>query len=132
MTNKKDYKTWHTNKESLNDRKDLSSIYFYEREVWWVALGLNIGFEQDGKGEEFRRPVIIIKKFNQYVFWAIPLTTKVKKNKYYIKCKIGDEVERMAIISQIRLIDSKRLISKIGILSEKEFLKIKKPIKDLL
>lgn len=97
-----------------------------------MALGANIGFEQDGKGEEFRRPVVIIKKFNRFVVLAVPLTTRIKDNKYYISCEIGDGISRMAIISQIRLIDSKRLIDKLGVMTEKTYLEIKKAIKDML
>lgn len=38
----------------------------------------------------------------------------------------------MAIISQIRLINSKRLIDKISNLENDEFLKIKKAVRDML
>ena len=61
---KKEYGEWHKKKKALNEREDIDNIFFREKEVWWTALGVNIGFEQDGKGEEFRRPVLILKKFN--------------------------------------------------------------------
>ena len=62
---KKEYGKWHKKKEVLNERQDIDTIFFREKEVWWVALGVNIGFEQDGKGEEFRRPILILKKFKK-------------------------------------------------------------------
>lgn len=127
----KDYQNWHNKKLILNNRKDLGKLFFREREVWWCALGENIGFEQDGKGEEFRRPVLIFKKFNQYVFLAVPLTTKMKVGKYYVSCKLDDETPRNVIISQLRLVDSKRLIDKIGTVNEVEFNKIKTAIKNM-
>lgn len=37
-------------------------ILFYEREIWWCSLGVNIGFEQDGTNDLFERPVLVIKK----------------------------------------------------------------------
>jgi mRNA interferase MazF len=129
---KKDYKKWHDKKGVLNERKDVDAIFFREKEIWWVALGANIGFEQDGKGEEFRRPILILKKFNKFVVLAVPLTTKIKKNKYYIPCDLGDGTSRMAIISQIRLIDTKRFIDKLGFLKEESFSKIKNAIKAML
>jgi len=129
---KKDYSKWHKKKEVLNVREDVKNIFFREKEIWWVALGVNIGFEQDGKGEEFRRPVLIVKKFNQYVVLAVPLTTKIKENKYCVSINIGDNVPRMAIISQIRLVDSKRFIDKIGVVDEKSFTQIKNAIKAML
>ena len=129
---KKDYLKWHHNKKILNDREDIKNIFFREKEIWWVALGVNVGFEQDGKGEEFRRPVLIIKKFNQYVVLALPLTTRIKKNKYYVSIDLGDDIPRMAIISQIRLIDSKRFIDKIGVVNEESVIGIKNAIKAML
>jgi mRNA interferase MazF len=72
---KKDYSEWHEKKTDI----ELSSetrVFFHEREVWWCSLGANVGFEQDGKGIKFARPVIVFKKFNKEVFWALPLSTK--------------------------------------------------------
>ncbi len=95
---------------------------------------MNIGFEQDGKGEEFRRPVLILKKFNKYVVLIVPLTTKIKKdNKYYLPCSlVSDTVPRMAIISQVRLIDTKRFIDKLGVMEEESFAQIRNAIKGML
>jgi mRNA interferase MazF len=128
----KDFQKWHNKKEILNEREDAKNIFFREKDVWWVALGVNIGFEQDGKGSEFRRPVLILKKFNPTIFLAVPLTTRIKSNKYYVPIDLGDKISRTVIISQIRLIDSKRLIDKLGNLRKNEFVRIKKAIKDML
>jgi mRNA interferase MazF len=101
--------------------------------VWWCALGVNVGFEQDGKGSEFRRPVLILKKFNQFVFLAVPLSTKTKENnKYYLQCNLGDGIPRSVIISQIRMLDTRRLMDKLGVLDEKSFFEIKNVIKAIL
>lgn len=126
---KKDYQKWHTKKEFLQDEK--ARPFFHEREIWFCSLGENIGFEQDGRGEEFLRPVIVIKKFNQEVCWGIPLTKKQKKGQYYFPFLLG-EVVSTAILSQIRLIDSKRLQYKIGDLSEDAFAEIRKRLTQLL
>ncbi|MEK9183120.1 MAG: hypothetical protein AAB849_01275 [Patescibacteria group bacterium] len=32
-------------------------IYFREGEIWWASLGINIGHEQDGKNQNFERPI---------------------------------------------------------------------------
>ncbi|MEK7569235.1 MAG: type II toxin-antitoxin system PemK/MazF family toxin [Patescibacteria group bacterium] len=130
----KEYSEWHQKKKVLNEREDMDTIFFREKEVWWTALGVNIGFEQDGKGEEFRRPVLILKKFNKYAVLAVPLTTKVKEgNKYYVQCSIIDDgIPRMAIISQIRLIDTKRFIDKLGVADKDSYIKIKNAIKAML
>lgn len=128
---KKDFKSWHETKEKIHYQPD-DGIYFRERDVWWCRLGVNVGFEQDGKGASFSRPIVILKKFNQYVFWAIPLSTKLKDNRYYLPCVCSDGVTRAAIISQIRLVSMKRLTDKIEYAEEMSFGSIKKAIKDLL
>ena len=37
---------------------------FKEREIYNAKIGENIGFEQSGKGDEFVRPVLILKKLS--------------------------------------------------------------------
>lgn len=123
---------WNKQKKEINAIGEIP-FFFKEREIWWVTLGLNIGFEQDGKGEFFKRPILIIKKFNKHVVLAVPLTTKHKEGKYYVECVSNeDQLFRMAIISQIRLIDSKRLIDKIGMVNEQSFREIRHAIRALL
>ena len=131
---RKEYSEWHKKKTILNEREDIDNIFFREKEVWWIALGVNIGFEQDGKGEEFRRPVLIVKKFNKYLVLAVPLTTKIKKdNKYYVTCSITDDIiSRMAIISQVRPVDTKRFIDKLGVADDDSYNEIKNAIKAML
>ena len=36
---------------------------FKVREIYHTKIGENIGFEQSGKGDEFLRPVLILKRF---------------------------------------------------------------------
>jgi mRNA-degrading endonuclease toxin of MazEF toxin-antitoxin module len=126
----KDFQAWHGKKEKIhNDKK---RPFFHEREVWFCSLGLNVGFEQDGSGEEFLRPVIIIKKFNNEVFWGLPFTKIIKSGKYYYQVSFGDRNPATVILSQIRLIDAKRLQYKIGDADEKEFAEIKKRLAALI
>ncbi len=70
---KKDFTQWHSEKTKVHQSE--SCVFFHEREIWWCRIGLNIGYEQDGKGDNFARPVIIFKKFNNEVCWIIPLST---------------------------------------------------------
>lgn len=44
---KKDFDNWNKIKKSVNIK--VAEVYFRERDIWWVSLGTNIGFEQDGK-----------------------------------------------------------------------------------
>lgn len=127
----RDYRRWHDAKSKI-EKSSENLPYFREGEIWWCRLGVNVGHEEDGKGISFSRPVLILKKFNQFLFWALPLSTKPKKNPYYFEIKCGDKQKRAAMTSQLRLISSKRLTDKITIAIPKSFLIIKKAIKDLL
>ena len=49
---KKEFDIWNANKKNIQNR-ELLNIKFHSREVWWCAVGVNIGSEQDGIGENF-------------------------------------------------------------------------------
>ena len=116
---KKDFHRWTTKKEALNDAK--GTALFHEREVWWCALGANIGFEQDGGPEAFERPVVILKKFNLDACLIVPLTARPKEGKYYFPVGRIEDREAVAVLSQVRFIDRKRLENKICTLDEDVF-----------
>ena len=126
----KDFDNWNKEKKELENTGH-STLSFHEREIWYCHLGENIGFEQDGKGEHFLRPVVIIRKFNNEVFWAVPLTSTIKNTKYYFQLNLN-ESKSSAILSQIRLTDAKRLSHKIGTLPKDEYIKLSKKLKELL
>jgi mRNA-degrading endonuclease toxin of MazEF toxin-antitoxin module len=115
----KDFFNWAGIKDDANKRS--KSLFFKEREVCWVKLGLNIGDEQDGKGDLYLRPILVVKKFNSRIFWGVPLSSKIKENNsFYLKIKFKDK-EQSAIIPQMRLLDAKRLVRIYGKLPEKEY-----------
>lgn len=126
----KDFKGWHNKKSDLHENK--VRPFFHEREVWFASLGLNVGFEQDGRGDKFLRPVVVIKKFNNEVFWCVPLTKNKKKGNYYFQFSIDEEQISTAILSQLRLVDSKRLQYKMGDMNTVDFVEIKRKITQLL
>lgn len=113
------------------DKKERRDIIINEYQVFWCSLGENVGDEENGKGEIFRRPMLIFKKFNNNLFWGIPMSTKNKDNKYYVKILLKD-VEQSAMISQLRFLDSKRLDEYIGYISRADFNKIQNRIIDII
>ena len=133
---KKDFKKWMVKKANVHN--DKIRPFFHEREIWFSSLGENIGFEQDGSGENFMRPALILRKFNNEVVWVLPLTRTDKTGKYYFRILpvdgAGDADDRasVVILSQIRLVDAKRLQYKIGDVKEDEFLKLKEALIALL
>ena len=51
---------WNEIKKNTHLRNNI--VGYKEREIFWTRIGYNIGSEEYGKGNEFQRPVIIIKK----------------------------------------------------------------------
>lgn len=113
------------------DKTERRDFTINEYQVFWCSLGENIGDEENGKGDYFRRPVLVFKKFNNNIFWGIPLSTKIKDNKYYVKILLKDE-EVSAMISQLRVLDTKRLDEYVGYVSRVDFIKIQNRIIDII
>ena len=97
--------------------------FFRERQIWWSYFGTNIGHEQNGKGKEFMRPALIIKKFNKDLFLGIPQSTQDKKGKYYVSYKL-DGRKYTFLLSQIRVMSTKRLKKHMTTLDSHTFFKI--------
>lgn len=125
----KNFDDWNELKKKSNTKKLVP--LFAEREVWWCSLGVNIGFEEDGKGGDYLRPVLIVRKFNKHVFYAIPITSKKKQNHFHYLIVAG-KINGSVILSQMKLIDAKRLFYKMGKIDENDFFEITKKLKALI
>ena len=125
----KEFDNWNKKKKLINMRK--KRLYFREGDIWWMSIGVNIGYEIDGKSDGFSRPALIVKKYNQYSFLAVPLTSKKKQGTYYFAVGEVDRKQAVAILSQLRNIDSLRLINKVGFLKIDILTQIKKTIKEV-
>jgi mRNA interferase MazF len=120
------YDSWNNLKKSLSEKQ---RTYFNKGEIWFVSLGKNIGDEEDGKNENFERPVVIIRKFNNNIFLGVPLTSQDKEGKFYQKL---ESFKAIAILSQVRLFDAKRLLRKIGKLDGSELNLLKENVRMLI
>ncbi|MBI2476078.1 MAG: type II toxin-antitoxin system PemK/MazF family toxin [Candidatus Taylorbacteria bacterium] len=127
---RKDFQKWHTKKELLD--KEKNRPLFNEQEVWFCSLGANVGSEQNGVGGEFLRPVVIVKKFNTEIFWGIPTTKKEREGDFYFYFSFQENDFTTAILSQIRLIDAKRLSHQIGRMRRNDFKEMKKRLTSFL
>lgn len=126
---KKDFDNWNKRKKEINERQP---NFYHEREIRWCSLGVNVGFEQDGTDDKYRRPVLILKGFSRHVCLVVPLTTSKKQNPYHISVGVIEDKKASAVISQIRLIDSKRLHDRLIILNEEKFEEIRKAVRGLI
>lgn len=112
----KDFDGWNLQKKQLHEKG--AAPYYHQREVWWCSLGVNVGFEQDGTGEHYDRPVVVIRGFSPHVFFGVALTGRKKSGRFFTPVGTVDGREASAILSQVRLIDTRRLVRKIGTLDE--------------
>jgi mRNA-degrading endonuclease toxin of MazEF toxin-antitoxin module len=126
----KDFTEWHRVKQGIQDSEN--QLFPHEREVRWCSVGLNVGSEEDGNGGYYTRPVLIVKIMTKNTCLCVPLTTRDKHGSYYFDVDLSDGVSRKAVLSQIRLIDTRRLWSLIGTIDIDQFEKIKKALIDII
>jgi len=123
------YNDWNEQKVYI----ELQNIrtFFKERDIFYLRAWKNVWFEQNWKWGNFSRPFLVLKKFNNETFWWVPLSSKTKEWKYYHNF-ILNNIPQTAIISQMRLIDSKRILDKIWMIDKINYDLIKQKIKNLL
>ena len=125
----KDFKNWTNTKEQLHNGK--INFRFRERDIFFMYVGVNVGFEQDGD-KNFLRPVLVYKKFNKHVFLGIPLTSQVKDNKFHYEFNYIKDTRSFAILSQLKLFDIKRAKYRDGQISKENFFKLQNKLLDLI
>jgi mRNA interferase MazF len=106
---------------------------FQEREIWWVHLGENVGHEEDGKGDSFTRPFVVIRKFNRELLFGVPCSSVNKKSIYYFDIFIKTKnMNTSAFLSQARTISSRRLVRRIDKMGSGVFVELKKALQKAL
>ncbi len=111
---------WAIKAQKLSYAK-LPTRNFKEREVWLVAIGHGVGSEVYGKLNDFQRPVLVLKKFNNHRFLGVPLTSNQKySGNFAVKTRFCGICGK-AMIDQIRTYDSRRLFKKMGMLDKPTF-----------
>jgi mRNA interferase MazF len=107
-------------------------IGYKERDIWICNVGENVGYEEDGKGKEFRRPVLVVKSFGKNLCHIIPLSTTEKRGRFYFPFEGKTGKLSTALLSQSRSIDTARLRKKIGYISKEDFMELKRAYFSLL
>ncbi len=126
----KDFDRWNVQKKNIHNESP--NIFFRRREIWWCRMGLNIGYEQDGKGEAFRRPVLIIRKLSRYTFLGIPVTTQPKEGFMYKRFLLSSGDWRVINMGQMRTFDARRITARLDTLEPKEFFEIIKAVQNFI
>lgn len=125
----KNFDKWNEKKKRLDATK--RELLFKEGEIWWCSIGVNVGEEVYGKGEHFRRPVVILRKLSHNSCIVMPTTTRERNGSWYHHLNIGNK-DRWVTMNQLRLISANRLWVRESALSREEFEGLKKSAAGLL
>lgn len=125
----KDFDKWNEKKKKLDKSK--RDLLFKEGEIWWCSLGVNVGEEIYGKGNDFRRPVVILKKLSRNSCVVMPTSTKKREGSWYHHLNVQDK-DRFVLMHQICFISANRLSVRESTLSRDEFATLKKSTAVLL
>lgn len=128
------FDVWNNLKKDIDN--NCPDFNFSEKEIWWCSLGKNIGNEQDGKNNNFERPIVIFKKWNSDFFIGLPMTSKNKINeknkKYYFEYDLDKDEIGYVILTQIKSLSKKRLIRRMGKMGDAQFFELEKDVQKLL
>jgi len=126
-----EYDRWNEIKKEISSKKQ--NLIFKNRDIFWLQVGNNVGFETDGKGKDFLRPVLVLRKFSKDSFLGIPLTTSQKDDIFHYKFILNSNKKvNYATLSQVKLFDAKRLYNKLGKISVNDFELLKIKLKELV
>ena len=112
----KRFAKWLSLKQRLDSQSHTPPL-FKEGEIWWCFIGENVGVEICGKGDLFTRPILILRRYNQYSFFGLALTTKQKTGKWYFPIEFNGKRQNV-VLSQGRIFDYRRLKEKMGQIPE--------------
>ena len=129
MIMEKDFDSWNVIKKDLDRKK--TELLFKTGDIWWYSVGLNIQDESCGKGETFRRPVLVLKKLSKKTFIGIPLSTKKKIGSWFCPITILGDVQYV-LLYQIRMFSINRLQRRLSALDDKDFYSVKEKLDVLL
>lgn len=114
------FDSWNQLKKDLSERR---SPKFEVRQIWWTAVGMNLGEEANGKNDLFERPVLVFCKLSKTSFLGIPMTSKIKEGSYFYKYQTSERITFL-MLHQLRFLSSKRLLRKIGKMGSLQFKEI--------
>ena len=128
MTIDKHFDEWNEVKKSLDSTKKVP--IYHEREIWWVVIGENIGAEINGKGNDFLRPVLVIRKYG-ILFFGVPLSSQIHQGMWYDVFAYKNK-QQCVLLSQASTFSANGLRYKMGRIPTMEYIRICKSLAKLL
>ena len=127
-----EFEVWCKLKTKVDSKEKI--IGFKERNIAFIHMGRNIGMEQNGKGDLFLRPVIVVKRLNRRLFFGIPMTSKEKSGSFFLPIAYthkGREYKSTAILAQAKVFDAARIRYLKGMIRIEDFKQLKKRFEEL-
>ncbi len=124
------FDVWNRKKQNIHQQQ--KRIHFNEGDIWWVQFGQNIGNEIFGKGRDFARPRLVIKKVFSNAVLIVPLSTKQKTGSYYTEFVDTAGNLQIASLHQIRYIDVRRFQHRVSRCRKQDLRKIKDALAALI
>ena len=116
-----EFERWNKQKKEIALRFNTRFQFPKEKEVRMCILGKNIGKEQNGSGVNFLRPVLVVKIFNNQMFWIVPLSTKQKNLDFYYNFTDPNGTKVAAVLAQLRLVSITRFKRLVYVLPEQTY-----------
>jgi mRNA interferase MazF len=127
-----DFDRWNEIKKRLASDAAPPPAFPKSGEVWMCTLGKNLGREQNGGSGDFSRPVLVVKKFNNEIFWVVPLSTKQKPLDFYFNYTDPSGAPVAAVLAQLRLLSINGLRRDIYVLPTTLFNEVRARIRSYL
>ncbi len=132
MEMEKDFDNWNLIKKTLELKiYKNKELLFKIAEIWWCSIGINIAKESCGKGDYFRRPVLILQKLSNKHFIGLSISRTPRVGSWFHPIKINGEIQYVSL-HQIRMFSTKRLQRHIGTITQEEFSSVKEKTKHVL
>ena len=125
----KDFKGWMTIKERIHYQQLTRTIS--DGEIWWCAVGENVGSEICGKGAFFSRPMLIIRKLSKNNFIGVPLSSQIHYGSWYVDFVFKNKKE-YAVVAQVENVSTYRLYTKIGRVPNTDLDKVRQKLCNLI
>lgn len=103
---RKDFVGWAKVAEEVEKRE--RPKYVKVGGIYWCNLGINIGSCEDGKGNNYTRPVLVLAKMNATQALIVPITSKQKVGANYREICVSAKIEYL-LFDQLRMVDTKCL-----------------------
>jgi mRNA interferase MazF len=126
----KKYDDWNKVKKQIDSKEIL--ITYKERDIFWANIGENIGFEQNGKGSDFMRPILVFRKFTNKMFLGVPLSTQLRDGSFFFQFQFLEDKKSTALLVQTKMFDVKRLERRIGMINKDDFKNMEVKMKKLM